>query len=99
MPQGTELTAVDVAANLKDRVDEMLGTIAKDRDAHLSNQAYLNGIHTLPKIPTFATDEIIELRRRAGRAKPDPAGYDVTATRLVEPSIQSVRFAGSSAFP
>lgn len=70
MPQGStppsvELDAVDVAANLKDRVDEMLGTIAKDREAHLGNQAYLNGIHTLPKIPTFATAEIIELRRRA----------------------------------
>lgn len=70
MPQGnlspgSELTAAEVAKNLKARVDEMLGTIAKDRDAHLQNQAYLNGVHTLPKIPTFATAEIIELRRRA----------------------------------
>lgn len=70
MPQGnnnlgTELVAVDVASGLMERIDQMRGTIAKDRDAHLANQAYLNGIHTLPKIPTFATTEIIELRRRA----------------------------------
>lgn len=70
MPQGnnnlgTQLVAVDVASALKDRVDQMLGTIGTDREAHLANQAYLNGIHTLPKIPTFATLEIIELRRRA----------------------------------
>ena len=70
MPQGntnlgTELVAVDVAEKLKDRVDQMLGTISADREAHLANQAYLNGIHTLPKIPTFATAEIVELRRRA----------------------------------
>jgi hypothetical protein len=62
---GTNLVAVDVASALKDRVDQMLGTIGTDRDAHLANQAYLNGVHTLPKIPTFATPEIIELRRRA----------------------------------
>jgi hypothetical protein len=62
---GTELVAVDVASSLKPRVDQMLGTINIDRGAHLANQAYLNGIHTPPKIPTFATEEIIELRRRA----------------------------------
>ena len=70
MPQGnnlgaTQQVAVDVASSLKDRIDQMLGTIAKDRGAHEFNQAYLNGIQTLPKIPTFATAEIIELRRRA----------------------------------
>lgn len=71
MPQGTntlaatQLAATDVAGNLKDRVDQMLGTISHDRGAHEFNQAYLNGIQTLPRIPTFATPEIIELRRRA----------------------------------
>lgn len=70
MPQGnnslgTQLVAVDVASGLKSRIEQMLGTISTDREAHLANQAYLNGIHTLPKIPTFATAEIIELRRRA----------------------------------
>ena len=70
MPLGNNLGAVqlaaaDVASSLKDRVDQALSTIAHDRDAHLFNQAYLNGVHTLPKIPTFATPEIIELRRRA----------------------------------
>ena len=70
MPQGnnlgaTQQVAVDVAEGLKDRIDQMLGTISKDRGAHEFNQAYLNGIQTLPKIPTFATAEIIELRRRA----------------------------------
>jgi len=71
LPQGnnnlgaTQLVADDVASKLKDRVDQMLGTIAKDRGAHEFNQAYLNGIQTLPRIPTFATAEIIELRRRA----------------------------------
>lgn len=63
--QGTQMVAVDVASDLKDRIDEMLGTISADREAHLANQAYLNGIQALPKIPTFATAEIIELRRRA----------------------------------
>lgn len=63
--QGTNLVAVDVASSLKKRVDQMLGTINVDREAHCANQAYLNGVHTLPKIPTFATAEIIELRRRA----------------------------------
>jgi hypothetical protein len=62
---GTQLVAVDVASALKDRIDQMLGTISIDRPAHEANQAYLNGIHTPPKIPTFATDEIKELRRRA----------------------------------
>jgi len=70
LPQGnnlgaTQQVAVDVAEGLKDRIDQMLGTISKDRGAHEFNQAYLNGIQTLPKIPTFATAEIIELRRRA----------------------------------
>jgi hypothetical protein len=71
LPQGTntlgvtQMAAADVASGLKDRVDQMLGTIAADRGAHEFNQAYLNGIQTLPKIPTFATAEIIELRRRA----------------------------------
>jgi hypothetical protein len=70
LPQGTSIlgvqqVAVDVAASLKDRIDQMHGTIQADREAHLANQAYLNGIHTLPKIPTFATTEIVELRRRA----------------------------------
>ncbi|MDR6794378.1 hypothetical protein J2X12_002885 [Pseudarthrobacter oxydans] len=70
MPLGNNLGAVqlaaaDVAASLKDRVDQALGTIAHDKDAHLFNQAYLNGVHTLPRIPTFATPEIVELRRRA----------------------------------
>lgn len=70
MPQGTSIlgvqqVAVDVAASLKDRIDQMHGTITADREAHLANQAYLNGIHTPPKIPTFATQEIVELRRRA----------------------------------
>ena len=59
------MVAVDVASNLETRVDSMLGTIAVDREAHLQNQAYLNGIHTPPKIPTFASPEIVELRRRA----------------------------------
>jgi hypothetical protein len=59
------VAAVDVASDLKDRIDQMLGTISADRGAHEFNQAYLNGIQTLPKIPTFATAEIIELRRRA----------------------------------
>ena len=60
-----QLVAVDVATSLKDRIDQALATIAHDREAHEFNQAYLNGIHTLPRIPTFATPEIIELRRRA----------------------------------
>jgi len=59
------MVAVDVASDLKDRIDQMLGTISTDREAHVANQNYLNGIHTLPKIPTFATPEIVELRRRA----------------------------------
>jgi len=62
---GTQLVAVDVASSLKDRIDQMLGTISADREAHVANQGYLNGVHTLPRIPTSATPEIVELRRRA----------------------------------